>query len=559
MGFKSSPSGQSCTTRAPVKTCFAHAQNPSFEVRFQGVKHYPTSLADVAPTVQNIMSQIPAGDIDPNEVTVKIKGPGLPPLTCTDLPGICDDSVSRELVVSFLRENPDTIPICLVDANSSSLAAHAAIDLVRQHANMRPWLVLTKCDKLLRQVPWDIQQQLLNRLLGSSGDVTATHWESVHAVSCAAAEQSCHSSRHATETEQIQRCIVQDPGVMSAAFQPHSNFLQQHCGMEELIKALVAYIQQIMCRRALPSLLCWLQHHLQEAQQTVDDLGPERVDVQEAMRELVSTFDLQQAINSLIRPETNDPQICLDLGDGKQVPATHFRPRQVHRPNIGFFQQQKDLSEAIRAGILRFLADQPYMPLLKGLVEAACAKQGPLRVDRFPALKAAILDHGLAHAINAEQVKAHICSMPCIQQLQCQRPNFTKPGVLPGIVAAVREELVVEFVVALPDRLLAQCVDWNLVLEESRSHQEKRQHASMILRELQQAWSTSLTFQAAHPAPAPAPASAAQPSQVPGLGCLHGTPAGLPLLTDAWLHTMMQTDSAKLAHAHFSLSQWSSG
>ena len=308
-GYKVFPSGQAWTTRAPVQLCLSSSPEPSLKVRYREEICYEdksyacASLSAIAAFVEGIMGEIEPGTISSDMIEVLVSGPGLPSMTFTDLPGSCEcPSFSKDLIRKFIRDNPDTILLCLVEAYVTSLYTHTGIHLAYEHARKAPWLVLTRSDQVLGQGPQVIQQQLLKRLLGTSGDVTESDYEQVHAVSTLPLERSSLSSQYAIERELYQPPIFQDPEVMSPTFQPHSSLLQQHCTLECLVKALISFIEQDMCRRAVPTLLRWLQRQLHEAQRGVDDLGPQSIDLQQAMREVVSRFDFQGVLDALSSP-----------------------------------------------------------------------------------------------------------------------------------------------------------------------------------------------------------------------------------------------------------------
>ena len=188
----------------------------------------------------------------------------------------------------------------------------------------------------------------------------------------------------------------------------------------------------------------------------------------------------------------------------------------MHAPDRAYFQQQRELSEGLLRGIIDFVTRKPWVPLLEAGAEKIFAGQSAGRLSRFPNLKSAILQEGLAHAVDADQVMAHILSMPCVTQLQRQRPELSKPGVIASIVAAVPKELIEQFIqpLWLMDGPLANCLDPDFPLVESDGDKEKRRRAVMDVEDLKSAQDTFLAMQAALGIPADAQAPAAGPSEV---------------------------------------------
>ena len=484
----------------------------SQDVYFNNERHELASLSDVLPTVKGIMEdpvKVPRDKIIMEPIKVIICAPRLHSLEITDLPGITEaNPFSKQLIRMFMRDNPDTLVLCLVDANCRSLAAHAGTYLACKYATMPPWLVLTRSDQVPLR-PHDLQQQLLKPCLEVSGDAATAQLKKVHLVSAFLHTRPAQSSIQTGENEYNQKNIFENPEVMSAAYEPHRELLQQHFSMGRLISDLVAFDERLMCSQAVPALLGHLKHRLQDAQRRVDDLGPQNVCVQEALEKLVNSCEFQKLIDALLKPAAGDPVICMTQSNGSQLPAAQFRPLEVQSPALAYFQQQSSRSKEFCAGAVQWLASKPWMPLLEAMVKAACCSSG---LDRFPGLEAAIVGSGLARAIDADEVTAHICSMPCVRELQLQPPDLTRPDVLPNIEAAMREALIVAFIVplTLAGGPLARCLDPGLVLEESASHKEKRQRAGMSLCSLREACSSLATILAAYPVSS----SAAGPSQV---------------------------------------------
>ena len=504
-----SPSGKGLTTKAPVRLCLepipSHADQV-FEVSFRGRLHPCCAESDIAQTVGEIMqTEIPGTKLTSDEITVRICKAGVPPLVLIDTPGIREDNTgSKELVSKYLRDGH--LVICLVEACCINLDSHAAVQLVRYHGKVgNTRLVLTRTDEVTTRDA--IQDKVLSRILGWSTQMQTAGFPSAYAVIAEHPEGSSGAnSLDLNELAHFEQQIFQRLPRLDAAFHPHIDFIRQHCTVRNLIEALVPWFEDFLRREGVPIALQWLQPKLRDASRRITDLGRpvEEITVQEVMEAVVRSCPFQSVLDILHQDDPGWPNhaIRMDLSDSEQPSMAQWKPAQLHPPALAYHRQQEAVTAAAAQGIEDWLTRQPYMQLLKMMVKQAFASSGPLRLDRFESLLAAILERGLALAVRPQEIKAQILSLPAVQELAFGLPALHNPGALSAIDAAVRTALIHLAVMPLckPDGRLVRCVEAGFKLEESAVYNERRLHAQDQLRTLKAAMAIMESIKAMHSA-----------------------------------------------------------
>ena len=515
-----SPSGKGLTTRAPVRLCLVsipRGSAPSFEVSFRDQPPQQLLLeSDIAPKVMEIMqSEIPANMLTTDEITVTIRKPDIPSLVFIDLPGIREtDPSSKKLAIKYLRDRNNLV-ICLVEAHFNSLAAHTGVNLVRKHGSIEnTWLVLTRSDEVLAMGPEAVQDRLLDRTFGRSEEMAAIGFGSVHFVFGDCPRRPAEISLDDYESTQYEQHILQRlPEADGAA----RDFIRQHCTMERLMTSLVPWFEKFVRRNGIPLALRWLEPKLQEALLRISELGlpVEQLSMQEVMEAALSCCNFQSVYDKLYRDQAELPSlsICLNPAQDGQLSMADWKPlQQLMPPEAAYWRRQQAVTAAAAQGIREWLSASHHMPLIDHMVRGAFATHGPLRLDRFQGLLAAILDGRLARAIHQGDVAARILALPAVHQLNCGLPALSHPGVLAAIDTDVRAAFIHLAVLPLEklDGPLVRCVleDAQLELKESVEHQKHRQGEEEDLLAVEEAMSILKSISSQEPAAHGAPPAA---------------------------------------------------
>ena len=344
--------------------------------------------------------------------------------------------------------------------------------------------------------PEAVQDRLLDRTFGGSEEITAIGFGSVHFVFGDCPRRPSEISLDEYESAQYEQHIFQRlPEADGAA----RDFIQQHCTMKRLMTSLVPWFENFVRKNGIPLALRWLEPKLQEALQRISELSlpVEQLSMQEAMQAALSCCGFQSVYDKLYKDQAGSKpslSICLSPAQDGQLSMAEWKPlQQLQPPEAAYWHRQQAVTAAAAQGIREWLSASHHMPLLEDMVWRAFATHGPLRLDRFQGLLAAILDGRLAGAIHQEDVSARILALPAVHQLSCGLPALSYPGVLAATDADVRAAFIHLAVLPLekPDGPLVRCVleDAQLGLRESAEHQRQRQGAEEDLQAVQEAMS----------------------------------------------------------------------
>ena len=494
-----SPFGKGLTTKAPVRLCLKPIPDgaaPSFEVNLRGdvFSTEMTTEADIAPLVEGIMeSLIPANTLTEDEVTVTICKPGIPSLVFIDLPGIrVTDPDSEKLAKKFIQD-PNNLVICLVEATFISLTSHTAVKLVREHGRVRDTLlVLTRSDQVLRLGDQCIKGHLLDRVLNRSEEMKAIGFDSAQFVFADCPDRPAQSSHADYECDLYEHDIISR---LQAPYSADIEVIRQHCTMQRLIGILVSRYEEFLCREGVPTALHWLQPKLDEAREQIRALGlpVSQLTLQQVMQAALAACDFQSVFSKLHKEFPGGPAlaISLDLGHGRHTTLARWAPAlQLQPPALAYYEQQAWVTTAVLQAITHWLVSKPHVALVENMLRRAFASSGPLCLERFESLLAALLDGRLADAIDMEEVTRLILALPTLQRLKCGSPDLSRPGVLAAIdVDNVRAPFIHLVVQPMRDPAgpLARCIEAGFPLVESDSFQEKRRSAEAHKQVLEKA------------------------------------------------------------------------
>jgi GTP-binding protein EngB required for normal cell division len=162
------PRAAGLCTKCPIKLCLAESDhlNEPATVQFRSETWTVDRLA-ILERVTAIMDSIPSNSIVADEITVTLRGPGLPNFEFIDLPGIREfpedmAASSKELTSRYLADE-DTLVLAVVPATAPSLTSNQGIAFVINHRKQaRTIIAMPMCDLVQ---PANFMDRVIDRLL----------------------------------------------------------------------------------------------------------------------------------------------------------------------------------------------------------------------------------------------------------------------------------------------------------------------------------------------------------------------------------------------------------